>query len=627
MASKSFSRKDVPPGGSKAEAERKDPLLGREVARCRLEAYVAGGTNAVVYRGTHLGLGIPVAVKILRTKAASMPALVDAFRQEARAIARLDDENVLKVYDVVDEGPLHCMVMELLEGESVLDLVTSRERLSVIDTLRITRQAALGLAAAHIQGIVHRDVKPGNLVVMPSGTVKLVDFGLAVEEQATGTRVGTPHYMAPETCATGHADAASDMYSLGITMYHLLVGQPPHAGGTRDEVVRAHRDGVPMDLDAARPGLVRPFLKLFTDLTALDPTARPSASQVVQELDRIGGRKLSRTRPLRRRGGQGVGGRVAAAALVLLVAAGFWFLFGRTRSDGGPATKDAPPRAEAPAAPAAPVEPVPPPPPAAPDPAEIAMRERTEQEARELLRGVESWARANWHNRSDTPRVIKRYYDISGPYRKTQAAAEAADRVAEIEAGRRHPHPDRVWTPPEEVEAAREALAAGRETVRGLVARHRYREAKAALPAPATDPDGTLEAKLSAEHAYLDALVAFPDGLAARLETDARVSRELVTSRGTGDVVAVGEAGIEVRVDGEVLSLGWEEVEPKAVARLAVRAFEDAPSQDVLPLLAFCVAHGLKGTFWQASMGVDLAGRPAAEAALVRDLEARLKSR
>jgi serine/threonine-protein kinase len=571
----------------------------------------------------HLGLGIPVAVKILRPQAAALPAVVDGFRQEARAIARLDDENVLKVYDVVDEGNLHCMVMELLEGESVLDMITAQERLRVIDMLRVMRQAALGLSAAHAHGIVHRDVKPGNLVVLPNGSVKLVDFGLAVEQAATGTRVGTPHYMAPETCATGHSEAASDMYSLGVSMYHMLVGQPPHAGSTRDEIVRAHRDGKPMDLDAARPGLVRPILRLFDDLTARDPATRPTAPQVVAELDRIGGKRLSRTRSLRRKSGEGVGARVGAAALVLLLAVGAWALFGRGRGDAEPETKDGPAPADTPVV----VVPAEPPPPAEPDAAELLLSERTEQEGEELLRGVESWARKNWQGRTDTPQVIKRYENISGPYTKTRAGIEAARRVEAIRAGSVHPHPDRAWSTPAEIEAARTALEAGGDARQALIASHRYREAKATLPARVSDPDGALETRLQKEHAYLDALVVFPDGLAARLAAAPGVPRDLVTKRGAGEVTSLGEAEIGVRIEGEDLTLGWEDVEPKAMARLGVRAFAGAPGQDVLPLLAFCVAHGLTNTFWEASMGVDLAGRPASEEALVRDLEARLSSR
>lgn len=623
MSRKPNGRKATP-NRTEPSAEKVDPLIGREVARCRLEEYLAGGATAVVYRGTHLGLGIPVAVKILRSKAARMPEIVDAFRQEARAIARLDDENVLKVYDVVDEGNLHCMVMELLEGESVLEMITSRNQLRLIDTLRIVRQAALGLSAAHKIGIVHRDVKPGNLVVMPKGTVKLVDFGLAAEEHATGNRVGTPHYMAPETCATGHAEPASDLYSLGISMYHMLVGQPPHAGRTRDEIIRAHRDGDLMDLDAERPGMARPIVQLFEQLTALEPASRPHAPAVVAELDRIGGKRLSRTRSLRRSTGDGLAARVGVGALVLLLAVGAWFLFGRGSDDAGDPAEKADARETVPVVVA---PPPPPPPPAEPTEEELALEARTEQEAAELLAGVETWARKYWHERADTPRVIKRYKNIQGPYRKTPAGLEADERVDEIEAGRLHPHPDLSWTPPEEVEAAREALEAGRETVRALIAKHRYDEAKAALPAPVSDPTGELESVLAAEHAYLDALARFPDGLVARLAAAPDVSRKFRTSAGEGRVTSLTRDEIEILIDGEKRAMSWDTVEPKALARLGVRAFEGAPPQDALPLLAFCCAHGLESTFWEASLGVDLAGRPASEEALVHDLEARLSSR
>ena len=313
-------RRRAPPPPAEARA---DPLVGRVVARCRLESLLGGGATAVVYRALHEGLGRPVAVKILRPQAAASPGVLDSFRREGRAIARIDSENVLKVYDVVDEGNLHVMVMELLEGESVLDFVAARGPLRKIDALRILRQAAQGLTAAHAQGIVHRDVKPQNLIVLPDGTVKLVDFGLALAGEGGQARVGTPHYVAPETVATGSTVPASDVYSLGVTLYHLLVGQPPYAGRTVPEVLRAHRDAEPMPLEAGRPKLGRDVLDLFQALTAHDPALRPTAAAVVETVDRFGGKSLQRKKSLRR--GRGLVAKIAGtlAVLVFLAATGW----------------------------------------------------------------------------------------------------------------------------------------------------------------------------------------------------------------------------------------------------------------------------------------------------------------
>jgi serine/threonine-protein kinase len=182
-----------------------DPLIGKVLGRCLLEAKIGQGRTASVYRARHQALDATVAVKVLSLAAASIPEIRESFMTEARAIAKIDNENVIKVYDVGEEGGRHFLVMELLEGESILDLVQREGPMEVMDALRVVRQAANGLAAAHGRGIIHRDVKPQNLVLLEDGTVKVVDFGLAAAEESGAKRVGTPHYMPPEVCEAGQA--------------------------------------------------------------------------------------------------------------------------------------------------------------------------------------------------------------------------------------------------------------------------------------------------------------------------------------------------------------------------------------------------------------------------------------
>ncbi|MHC5011637.1 MAG: serine/threonine-protein kinase, partial [Planctomycetota bacterium] len=199
-------------------AKQKDPLIGRTLGRCTIEAAIGQGRTSRVYRAHHQGLDATVAVKVLLPDAAAKPRVVESFMREARALAKIDNENVLKIYDVASEGDVHYIVMELLDGEEVLDLIRREERIDVMDALRIVRQAANGLATAHAQHIIHRDVKPQNLVLLEDGTVKVVDFGLAVAAGDEGSRVGTPHYMAPEVCKAGQAEVGSDVYALGIVL-------------------------------------------------------------------------------------------------------------------------------------------------------------------------------------------------------------------------------------------------------------------------------------------------------------------------------------------------------------------------------------------------------------------------
>ena len=172
--------------------------------------------------------------------------MVEKFATEARAIAKIDNENVLKIYDVGLEGEQHFLVMELLDGESILDLITREGRLEPLDALRVARQAANGLAAAHAQGIIHRDVKPENLVLLEDGTVKLVDFGLAVGDDAGSQRVGTPHYMAPEICEDGQAEPERRLRA----RRHAL----PHAD-RRAAVRRPAGEGDPAGAHQGRPAL------------------------------------------------------------------------------------------------------------------------------------------------------------------------------------------------------------------------------------------------------------------------------------------------------------------------------------------------------------------------------------
>jgi serine/threonine-protein kinase len=276
-------------------------LIGRVLARCKLEARIGIGRTAVVYRAHHEALDATVAVKILLPEAAAKEEIVQSFETEARAIARIDNENVLKIYDVGAEGDLHYIVMELLEGDSILDLIERDERLDVMDALRITRQTAAGLVAAHANGIVHRDVKPQNLVLLEDGTVKLVDFGLAGEAEGDVRRVGTPHFMAPETCESGDAGARSDIYSLGITLYHMLVGQPPYKGQDVPQILKSHIQGEPLHPGQKRPGLPKPVSELVRAMTRRQPEDRPTAAEVVDTLDGIGGQSLREKGTLRRR--------------------------------------------------------------------------------------------------------------------------------------------------------------------------------------------------------------------------------------------------------------------------------------------------------------------------------------
>lgn len=198
--------------------------LAREIGR--------GGMGSV-WLGQDTVLGRQVALKQIGLLPGIEDVDVARVRREARLAASLNHPNVVAVFDLVEEAGRHWLVMEYVEGVSLGRLVRDQGRLPVGETASVAIQAASGLAAAHAEGIVHRDVKPGNIMVTPDGEVKLTDFGIARADSdatltQTGLLTGSPAYLAPEI-ASGHAASpASDVWSLGATVYHALVGRPPY---------------------------------------------------------------------------------------------------------------------------------------------------------------------------------------------------------------------------------------------------------------------------------------------------------------------------------------------------------------------------------------------------------------
>ena len=211
--------------------------------RYEILSLIGTGGMSEVYQAKCHTLNRLVAIKVLKDEYSQDANFVSKFKMEAQAAAGLSHPNIVSVYDVVDEGSLHYIVMELIEGITLKSYILKKGHLGVKETIGIAIQVAQGLAAAHDQHIVHRDIKPQNMIISRDGKVKVADFGIAraVSSQTIGVNaVGSVHYISPEQAKGNYSDGRSDLYSLGITMYEMLTGKLPFDGDTPVSVALAH---------------------------------------------------------------------------------------------------------------------------------------------------------------------------------------------------------------------------------------------------------------------------------------------------------------------------------------------------------------------------------------------------
>jgi eukaryotic-like serine/threonine-protein kinase len=270
-------------------------LLAR---RYQLDGRIAAGAFGEVWRGTDVVLGRPVAVKLLHAGYTQHPEILARFRAEARNAGALAHEGIARVYDYGEPDPPHppFLVMELVDGPSLAE-VLAEGAMDPVRAMDIVAQAAAGLHAAHRAGLVHRDIKPGNLMLGRDGQVKITDFGIAhaagsAPLTSTGMLIGTPGYLAPERTGGARATPACDLYSLGMVAYECLAGEAPFTG-IPIAVALAHRDRPMPPLPASVPAAVA---ALITDLTAKDPAARPdSAGEVARRAGQLRDRMTSGT--------------------------------------------------------------------------------------------------------------------------------------------------------------------------------------------------------------------------------------------------------------------------------------------------------------------------------------------
>ncbi len=269
-------------------------LVGRRLeGRYELEAEIASGGMGTVWRARDEVLGRPVAVKVLHDHLARDPDLFDRFRMEAVAAARLTHPAVVRVFDTgIDDGVCF-IVMELFEGHTLESLLKDRGALDPEDAARIVKSALHGLGHAHRQGVVHRDVKPGNILIDRDGYVKVTDFGIAKAAFAgddlttTGNLLGTSRYLAPEQVTGGPVDARADLYATGIVLYEALTGRTPFQADTHIATATMRLSQDPVPPRALRSGISRELEAVVLGALARDPDDRfQSAGEMAEALER-----------------------------------------------------------------------------------------------------------------------------------------------------------------------------------------------------------------------------------------------------------------------------------------------------------------------------------------------------
>ncbi len=257
---------------------------------------IGQGAMAVVFKAKQLSLDRIVAIKVLPKRLSENPEFVERFYREGRAAARLNHPHIVQAYDVGESGGYHYFVMEFIDGQTVYDLLTNGRRVPEAEALRIILQSAKALEHAHAQDLIHRDVKPKNLMLNKAGEVKLADMGLAREvgdyvtaTAEAGRAYGTPYYISPEQIRGEiNIDARADIYGLGATFYHLVTGKVPFDGSTPSAVMHKHLKDPLLPPDHVNPSLTSGIGEIIEVMMAKSPDDRyTSATELISDLEAV----------------------------------------------------------------------------------------------------------------------------------------------------------------------------------------------------------------------------------------------------------------------------------------------------------------------------------------------------
>jgi serine/threonine protein kinase len=298
-ATSGYRAREQTVAAARAAPPREIPQPLRDHPRYRVLGLIGAGGMGAVYKAEHRKMERLVALKVINPAFVSSPAALERFEREVKTAAKLSHPNIVAAHDADAAGELHFLVMEFVEGMSLDRLVASKGPLPPNVAANLIYQAALGLQHAHEKGMIHRDIKPQNLMRTRDGTLKILDLGLArlatqalqsvgvvgeedaaaAERPADATRagslLGTPDYIAPEQATDAHlADIRADIYSLGCTLYFLLTAEPPFVGGTLLDKLHAHKTCTPTPIQLRRPEVSDELAAVLDQMLAKDPADR-----------------------------------------------------------------------------------------------------------------------------------------------------------------------------------------------------------------------------------------------------------------------------------------------------------------------------------------------------------------
>ena len=269
-------------------------LVGKTLGnRYEILEKIGVGGMATVYKARCKLLNRNVAIKVLKDEFANDAEFIKRFQIEAQAAASLSHPNIVSIYDVGNEDNMHYIVMELIEGETLKDIITRKGKLDWREAVDIAAQIAAGLAKAHANHIIHRDIKPHNIIITKDGVAKVTDFGIAKAVSnstinAFGSTIGSVHYFSPEHARGGYTDEKSDIYSLGVVLYEMVTGKLPFDGDTPVSVALKHIQETPKEPIEINKDIPIGVNNIIMKAMAKDISERyQSAGEMQKDLERI----------------------------------------------------------------------------------------------------------------------------------------------------------------------------------------------------------------------------------------------------------------------------------------------------------------------------------------------------